>query len=308
MTTYADGLYQYGGMPVGIGIMDVGNIYWVNNSPTSTKGIEMTKRFGATEYSDQTKMLHTTIASAISACKGGRNDYVICGTGAYTLTAAVTVAGKSSVHLIGQNGLGQGNGCVEATVLIQSGNYQAVIMETACELTGFGIINKTGYQAVTAAITSYGCNIHHNSFRIVGGAAIDLVSLLLNSNGSICDNRFYTYTGGVLNSVIYQGEGTGVNVCRNHITASAQAVYTYGIYCDAISGMVADNYISECGGTASGAYGGQITNAIKVPYHCCAINNRCAVATGQGLNGGTTNITFVDNRDGQAGGAAAITT
>jgi len=294
-----------------MGAIDIGNIYWVMQSSKSFYGTFLSSHLFT--YPDGSRSVYADagtgdgIAAAIAVCKGGRNDYVIVGTGAYNLTAALTLAGKSSVHLWGVGAL-YDVGCAQGTVLIQTGNYQNVIMETAGELAGLHIINKTGYQAVTGAITVYGGRIHHNNFRIVGGAAIDLVSLLLFSGGSIDRNRFYTYTGGVLNSVLYVGEGTGVDVCKNYITASAQAVYTNGIYCDAVSGLVADNYLGEGGGTAAGAYGGQIVNGIRVPYHGNVINNRCALATGEGLNGGTANISFVDNRDGQAGGATPITT
>jgi hypothetical protein len=292
--------------------LDVGNVYRVLLKSKVFYSQFMALQF---QYSDGSLALYGDdgdglgIAAAITACKGGRNDYVIVGTGAYTLTVPLTCAGKSSVHLIAQNGLGRDIGCVGATVLTQSGAYQAVIMEAYGELAGFSIINKTTYSAVTAAIGVVATNIHHNTFKIVGGGATtDNVSLLLNSYGSVTRNRWFTYSGGVLNSVLYNGEGTGVDVSNNVITASAGAVYTYGIYCDAISGMVSDNYISESGGDGATTYGGTITNAIKIPAHACAINNRCAVGTGQGLNGGTDEHSFVQNFDAASGGSTALET
>lgn len=311
MTTYADGLYQYGGMPVGPNMMDVGNIYFVNNSPTSAKGIELTKRFGATRYSDDSLMLHTTPTTAITACIGGRNDYVILSTGTYALTTAITLTGKSSVHLIGQNGLGMDIGTAGAVILRQDGNYTTITNNAFCETAGLQIENKIGYSAIDVPTGIGWTNIHHNLFKVSLSAGIDCVNYGSGASwGSIHHNKFVQWasTGGRACIYIPDQATTAVTVANNDILAFGDGlVWDNGIYHYGLGGLVRDNYIGESGGTAA-IGGATITVAINVGVATNVANNRTCVATGQGLNGGTANITFVDNRDGQAGGATAITT
>ena len=94
MTTVADGLYQYGGQPVGTGIPPTpGNIYFVNYGTGTDAGTgkNMTQPWKTLEYAyDQV----TT-----------NNDDVIClmGSTTHTLAAMLTVS-KSRVHIIGIDG------------------------------------------------------------------------------------------------------------------------------------------------------------------------------------------------------------
>ena len=296
LTNYPFGISSFGS-PVFGSVSDVGNVYWVNNSPTSTKGQEMTRRFGAVQYEDGSYMLHTSIANAISACKGGRNDYVIVGTGAWSLTTAATMAGKSSVHLIGQNGLGREVGSAGAALLQQTGNYQAVIMEAYCELAGFQIINLDGYAAVTVAANIWRPSIHNNCFHTVAGSAINIVDAsgaLACSYGSISYNRFATWVGGNMTSCINVGTGTGVDIVGN-IISHYNGTCDYGITQAGAQCVVKDNTVCNSGG------GGVVTVAVNIHAYSSAIDNRLAVDAGKGLAGGTAANSFVGNKDGATG-------
>jgi len=282
---------------IGGGVSDVGNVYWVNNAPTATKGTEMTKRYGDVTYSDGTKMLVTSIADAITNCKGGRNDYVIAGTGAWTLTEAITLAGKSSIHLIGQNGLTRDIGTSGAALLQQTGNYQNVIMEAYGELAGFQIINLDGYAAVTVAANIWRPDIHNNCFHMVAGSAINIIDATgaaACSYGKIYKNRFATWVGGNLTSAINVGTGTGVDIFENIIT-QYNGTMNYGVNLSGAQGVIKDNVICNCGG------GGVVTVAINSAAYNSIIGNRCAVDAGKALAGGTAANSFVDNMDGATG-------
>ncbi len=254
----------------------------------------------------------TAIQAAINACKGGRSDRIMVGTGNYNLVTALTLAGKSSVHLIGVNGLTMDCGSNGAAALTQTGNYENIIMSPYSEFAGFQVINKNGYSAVTVPVGIWRCNIHHNYFHMVGGSDINLIDCSTstsNVSGRIAFNKFTTWVGGVLNSAIYVGLGTGIDVIGNQIVASSTAmVLDYGIYNDSIGGMTAHNIVSEAGGSGVATNGGTVTVAIYINASGSAVDNLCAVGTGQGLAGGTASHSFVNNRDGQAGGATPIET
>ncbi len=296
--------------------MTIGNVYYVI---PSTKAFKSTfiRDYQCT-YTDGSKAVYidtgdgAAIQSAITASKGGRNDYILVLTGNYNLTAALTLAGKSSLHLIGVNGLGYDVGSIGAAALTQTGAYANVIMSPYSELAGFQIINKAGYSAVTVAAGIWRCSIHNNYFHMVGGSDINLIdcsSSTANVSGTIYGNKFSTWVGGVLNSAINVGQGTAIDVCYNQIMASSTAmVLDYGIINNSIGGLTAYNIVSECGGDGVASNGGTITVAISVDPSGTAVGNLCAVGTGQGLAGGTAEHSFVNNRDGASGGATPIQT
>lgn len=295
---FPNGLSSFGNVLHGSGaVMDVGNVYWVNNSPTSTKGTEMTKRYGKVVYSDGTRMLQTSVANAITACKGGRNDYIIAGTGAYTLTTLATLSGKSSIHLIGQNGFGRGVGSAGAALLQQTGAFAVVAMEAYCELAGFQIINLTGYSAVTVAANIWRPSIHHNTFHTVAGSAINIVDAtgaLACSYGNISQNRFATWVGGNMTSCINVGTATGVDIIENYIS-HYNGTCDYGITQAGAQCLVKDNVVMNSGS------GGVVTVAVNIHEYSSAVDNRLAVDAGKGLAGGTAANSFVGNKDGATG-------
>lgn len=109
MTTVADGLFQYGGMPVtpGVPVPFTGNTYWVDpvNGADGNTGRKPTNAFA-------------TLYAAHAACTSGNNDVVyLIGNGAASgsarlslanaqsidssVTAGTLVWSKSATHLIG---------------------------------------------------------------------------------------------------------------------------------------------------------------------------------------------------------------
>jgi hypothetical protein len=242
------------------------------------------------------------INQAIAASKGGTNSYIYVFPGSYTLAAAISFSGKSSMHLIGANGLNRTVGTNGAVALTQGGSCVGITMEAYGEVAGLQIINKAGYAAIDVPANIWRTNIHHNTFWMTQGSACYIVAVgNAASYGNISYNRFSTGTGGNFTAVIGSSTGTGIDIIGNHITIVSGTV-TYGIYAQGAQCMVADNYISTCGSLCT------ITHAIDIWESGAAVNNRCAVATTLGINGGTASVSFVDNRDGASGGAAAVTT
>lgn len=248
--------------------------------------------------------------AAVTNCVGGRNDYILVYPGTYVLAEPIALTGKSSVHLIAVNGLTMDVGTPGATILRQDGSYTTITMNAFCELAGFQIENKVGYSAIDVPTGIGWSNIHNNLFKWWGSAGIDCVWYGSGASwGSIHHNKFVQWAGTAARSCIYIGNAatTAVTVANNDIVAFGSVVWDYGIVHTGMGGLVRDNYISESGGSGATG-GGTITIGIEAGVATGVANNRICVASGQGVNGGTANVSFSDNRDGQAGGAAAITT
>jgi hypothetical protein len=243
------------------------------------------------------------IQAAIDACKGGRNDYVIVGTGAYSLTVPLTMAGKSSVHLVGTNGSGYDVGTVGAAALIQTGAYENVIMESYGELTGFQIINKVDYSAVTIATGKWRMNIHHNYFHMVQGTASTIATVLSGlSYGRLSNNRFETWVAGNHRAVIEIAGATACDVCNNIITMNSGTITAAINMGNSAQSTLMDNIVSDCNGGATLSIGFDLTAVTGLT----AIGNRIACVAGNAFTGGTAERTFIDNRDTASGGATPI--
>ena len=234
---------------------------------------------------------------AITASKGGTNSYIYVFAGAYTLADTVDFTGRSSMHFVAVNGKGYEVGTPGASLLTQGGSAVAVDMEAYGELTGFQIINKAGYAAVTVGANIWRPQIHNNCFHMVAGNAINIIDATgaaACSYGSISYNRFATWVGGNLTSAINVGTGTGVDIIGNIIT-QYNGTMDYGIVQAGAQCIVKDNVVSDCGG------GGVVTVAVSIYTYSSAIGNRLSVPAGQGLAGGTAAKSFVDNMDGATG-------
>lgn len=281
--------------------MDGGNIYRVlHKSKAFYADFLKQNQF---KYSDGSDAFYSDsgtgdgIRAAIAACKGGRSDYIIVGTGSYQLDTVLDLTGKSSVHLIGVNGLNRACGSDGAALLQQTGSDYVVKLEAYNELAGFQIINKTGYAAVYVAANKWRPNIHNNCFHTVAGSAINIVdasAAAACSYGSISYNRFATWVGGNMTSCINVGTGTGVDIIGNMIT-HYNGTLDYGITQAGAQCFVYGNKVSDCGG------GGVVTVAVNVYQYSSAISNRLSVPAGYGLSGGTSAKSFVDNMDGATG-------
>ena len=316
ITNFRNGIASFG-IPV-FGSMGVGNVYFITRTASAAQHALFSKRYAKTRFDDGTPMQYSDagdgvqMQAAITASQGGLNNYFIVAPGNYNLVTALTLAGKSNSHLIAANLGDYGVGAPGSAALTQTGSYVGVIMEAYGELMGFQIINKAGYAAVQVPNNIWRPTVHDTYFHMVGGNDINIIDASSDAacvSGSIHRNKFSTWVGGVLNSAICIGLGTAVNVCDNQIIAHVTAtVMGYGIYNNSIGGLTARNIVSEAGGDGVATNGGTITVAIYINPSGTAVDNRCAVGTGQGLAGGTAGHTFVDNRDGQAGGATPIET
>ncbi len=245
------------------------------------------------------------INQAISDSKGGTNSYVYVFPGAYALAAAITCAGRSSTHLVGVNNLGMDVGCVGAAALTQGGSCQAVIMEAYGELTGFQIINKAGYAAVTMADGKWRANVHNNYFHMVQGTACNIIDCAGSgmTAGNISHNRFMTWVGGAITSAISIYGATAATITDNWIN-NYSGTMDVGITCGAAAQVILkDNIIGDCAGAGTITVGIALGSTGNIP-----VGNRFQMETGSAFSGGTANRSFVDNRDAYAGGATPIET
>ena len=299
---YWNGRSMLGGPP------DAGNVYWVIPKTKSFLG-DFMKRQG--KYPDGSMAIYPDdgdglgIAAALAACKGGRNDYVYVLTGNYNLTAALTLAGKSSVHLIGVNGGGYDVGTMGAAALTQTGSCENVIMEAYGELSGFQLINKVNYSAVTIATGKWRMNIHHNYFHMVQGteATIKTVGTGL-SYGRLANNRFETWVAGNHVAVINIVGATACDVCDNIITMNSGTITAAVSMGNSAQSTLVNNIVSDCNGGATLSIGFDLTATVGIT----AIGNRIACVAGDAFTGGTADRTFIDNRTTASGGATPVET
>lgn len=287
-----------------LGGFGTGNVYYVI---PSTKAFynDFISNF-QTQYSDGSMAVYTdtgdgaAIQAAITASKGGRNDYIIVLPGSYQLTAALDMAGRSSLHLISANIQDLDEGGMGAALLQQTGNYECLKMEAYGEVTGFQFINKVGYPAITMATNKWRANVHHNYFHTVGGTACNIIEAAGTgfSHGNISNNRFQTWVGGNFTSYINIA-GSNTVVVEKNLIIQYNGTVDCAIQCGSgVQNVILDNTITDCGGA------GVITIGVDVgnPTGNTAIGNRIATLSGRGLAGGTASRSFVVNYDSTSGG------
>jgi hypothetical protein len=199
MTTYPDGLYQFGGVPVPMGgIPPGGTHYWVNPS----HALASDGNIGT----DPNAPL-STLAAAEDKCVANRHDTVhyVAGSSGLTLTAALTWD-KNYTHLIGH--------AAPTRVAQRTRIFQLSTLTGASplvDITASGCIfsNLYIFQGVDDATSlinvrvrggrNYFWNVHfagggHATQAIDGGASLALIS---DSNGSCEENTFHRCTIGV---------------------------------------------------------------------------------------------------------------
>lgn len=289
--------------PLKIAGMDIGEVRYVVRTSSNAHKVLDPRVQGSLLYLCDGTADDVQINQAITDSKGGTNSYVYVFPGAYSLTGAITMAGKSSMHLVGVNGYGMEVGCLGAAALTQTGNYQNVIMEAYGQLTGFQIINKAGYSAVTMADGKWRANIHNNYFHMTQGSACNIIECLGSgmTAGNISHNRFMTWVGGSITSAISCYGATAATITDNWIN-NYSGTMDVGISCGAGAQMLLkDNIIGDCAGAGTITVGIALGTTGNIP-----IGNRFQMATGSAFSGGTANRSFVDNRDAQAGGETCI--
>lgn len=266
MTTVADGLYQYGGMPVGSPMgFGIGNVYYVCQTASTAMYEHMRKKFGGKKYKgDNSAILHTDIASALACCVSERDDYVlVCSDSSdYDLDGtALSMAARNS-HLIcpgglGHAGIGAPNACRLDAELISIATVS--IAADVCEVAGFfirGFLNQ--YWLIYLSGTRWHCNIHDNFIAMSASSA-----------------------GGGLNYGIYGASANHCTVNNNYITNYAAAslsgaanVIAGGIALGGTRSVIADNIV-ETGHNTTMAFGigGSVQTAIlRNTLHATSVN------------------------------------
>jgi hypothetical protein len=244
---------------------------------------------------------------AIAQCVSYRNDYIIVHDGPYAIDNMIDLSALCSVHLIGANGLRSRVGSPGGAFIVQSGAYPTVKLGSWCEIAGLQLWNASGQNTVYANVMQ-GMNIHHNFIRMIGLAGVTSGINLAGGYGSNYNrvefNKLIHYAGAAARAAIEVGLGTGQDVCDNEIIVYGSAVYDYGIISMSPGGQVNDNKVSDCGGD------GTITCGVytRTTKGSVVIGNRLQLPTTTGVDGGTANRTYVDNRDAQAGGAVVVET
>jgi len=101
MSVIPDALFHRGGVPVdSLRGWDAGNVYWVIQTTNANYTTFVRDRQGMYE-NDKSEIVHTTIASALTASVAERNDYIIVvpDNDFYDDSSTLTM-NKASVHLI----------------------------------------------------------------------------------------------------------------------------------------------------------------------------------------------------------------
>ena len=313
MTTVSDGLFQYGGMPVGLGFpFNIGNIYYVCQEANSSVYDYMWKKYKDRTYdTDGSKILHTTIQGGLDATVANREDYVIvCTDGSdYDLTAALTMT-KKGVHLICPGGFTHGGGMPGNAVRIhQNTAATSCITVTAdcVEIAGFFFKGMLDSNIVNLSGSRWHDYIHHNFFGgavtagadifIVGGAA-DVYQSTISDNyimGGYSPNAAQT----ISSCVGFTSASSGRNlIARNYIVSGAKITVTAGIKTAGVTDVVCDNYIIESVDAALGA--GTFTESWDGTVSTVYINNRTCMDTAA-ESGGTASTTHCNNWEATSG-------
>ena len=322
MSTFPDGLYQYGGVPVG-GVMSlgIGNVYYVVQSSNDGYADFTNERQG-TYHNDSSWRVHATIASALAVTVAERNDYVIVlpDSADYDITAVLTMD-KKSVHLVCPAGLGYDIGANNAARVHQETANTGMIALTgqSCEIAGLFFKNAASTAATAAAIYSasagYCSHIHHNFFAILLSGATNSPMIATGTDGlawsTIQRNRFCSYTGTsatLAACVLIPGPATGCAVDYNDFTVGDGNTWTAAINNAAVKGSVKFNTFSEAAASGAGDSAGTFTACITAGLGVAVIGNRGGVLTGHLLSGGTANRSFCENFDGETGGSVSVVT
>ena len=324
MSTVPDGLYQYGGVPVGgREALGMGKVFFVIQTTAYLYNKPFhTDKLGA--YADGKDRVYNTIQGALNACTSLNNDYVVLVPDhlGYTITSTLSFGYKMNVKLLCPAAYsGYDIGCNRLAPITMSTANAPVVTMTGhhCEIAGLTFVNAasttgSGSAISAAASTGYYSNIHHNLFEMYTSGATNTPIIGNATSGltwsRIHHNKFIAYSGAsttIAAIINLAANATGLDVDYNYISIGDGMTVTSGITNLSVKGSVKFNTFNAAqaqGGSSAGAFGAAITSAPAV----AVIGNRVAGATGTGLAGGTANYNYVDNRDAQAGGETAIET
>jgi hypothetical protein len=314
------------GLPVGG--LGVGNVYYVVNTSSTDAFAALKTRLGGIKYDDGTYALcpHTASASAVTLdgfatasgfCVEDRNDYIIVfpSNSTYYIDAAIAL-NKKGMHLICPAGLGNEIGATNAARIqqITAATACIAVSDASVEIAGFYLKNINSTAAITVAATSYGLNIHHNTFPLIWTSGAQVGAIVCSGDGgawgSIERNWCVSQAGGLCTCaagvIVVEASATACRVKYNEITIGDTQTATIGISNAAVKGRTDYNLFSESGGSGV-SDGGTITNCISIHESGSATGNRANVGTGQFASGGTASHSFNDNMDGVTEGTGGIT-
>ncbi len=316
MTTVADGLFQYGGVPVGQ--LGIGNIYYVIKSSEAYASRFIKARQGT--YSDGSTRVHEDdgsgngIQSALDDTVANRNDYVVVQPSQddYDLTEALTMS-KKAVHLVCPAGISYGIGANNACRLHQTGSDPVIeVSDSAIEVSGLYLKNAATEGGIIISDDSYGLHIHNNYWAMNLNTATNepmLGPLIANTTGnagawSTFENNFIQSQSGASATIAaiirFNPQATGVRVINNHIgIGDTDNTATVGILNNSVKGMTNDNDFFAYQ-TASGV--GIFTHCVSIHASGVAYGNRGNVADGEIVVGGTSNKSFILNFNSASGG------
>lgn len=323
MSIFPDGLYQYGGVPVGSALegLAMGNVYYVLQSTNADYTNIIDKRQGIYQ-NDGSWRCHTTIQSALNATVTNRNDYVVVlpDGSDYDLTETLTLT-KNRVHLVAPSGFGT-MGFPNNSVRIDqttAATAIATITGDCVEIGGFFLKGSLSGDMIVLSSTRWTPIIHDNFFGVkasdasssnyaVGGTGAI-------SHASIYSNYFCNYspalmtgTNNALASFISLTSGSCTRgLIRNNImNTGANTTVGAGIIFSGVDGFVIGNYLWENAG-GGGVDAGIFTLGISTSAQCLVADNRIGIATeANAVSGGTADQSYVCNYEGTSGAIVAV--
>jgi len=326
MTTFADGVYQYGGIPVGG--LGIGRVYIVADT-TSSAYQYLQRQYNGAAYDDAAPVLygHTStstvvtlngLKAALAKTVTDRNDYVIVmpSSGTYYIDELLTL-NKKAVHLICPASMICDVGCTNAARIQQIGSSLSIISveNGGIEIAGLYLKNMPNFahiqvpttaSIVTPGTSAWGNCIHHNFF--VSKSTTTTLPMLHGDGDGMSYSRIeknwfteQTSSGAWTTGVIELPGAANCEIVGNHIIIGDSGNATYGIYCGGAKNVVAKNLFSECGSST-------IACCIAAGATSAVIGNRCAVAATHFSDaGGTASVSYVDNQDGVTEGTGGVT-
>jgi len=161
MSIVPDKLYELGGVPVGMAVLQPPEVRWVYSSTSAAPYLNLTKG-----NLDPAK-LHATIAAAHTATTSGRNDTVFLTPETHTLTAAVAWS-NSNTHLIGMNA--------------------PTFWPRSCHITHTSALSINNMFAVSGS-NNYFANLHFE--YAVGAQAANYTCLYNTGSGNVYENCWF---------------------------------------------------------------------------------------------------------------------
>ena len=201
MTTFDDGLYQYGGQPVGgLPVGADGRIFWVD--PASTVGLA--DPVGTDSNDGLTpKTAKKTLPAAIDLCEDWRGDLIICKAGTQTVTTAVTFDVKGITVMAEPMGLPTDAAGERFMIYGSHTDGPAAIISYPCKIIGMGFCGSEAaggsleIDGTTGAFDG-GNFVHLQNCRFAHWGIAKAYALILQGTGDVrVENCYFDgYTAG----------------------------------------------------------------------------------------------------------------